>query len=201
MKRLLSILLLAACVFALASCGESELDNFVSLVDSAEPSSVKTLTTVITAEEVFHGTYLTTIEEDGFRFDYSYERYADVSEALDNYIETVEGSVYYKDGKYSEDGENWSLAQPTVDIYAVVLNINEANFDDYILSEDGKTLIATFSSEKSELVLGRKISASAEITMVVKTNGVYLTTISISYLSELGEVRIDTSYAYPAIEE
>ena len=201
MKRLLSILLLAACVFALASCGESELDNFVSLVDSAEPSSVKTLTTVITAEEVFHGTYLTTIEEDGFRFDYSYERYADVSEALDNYIETVEGSVYYKDGKYSEDGENWSLAQPTVDNYAVVLNINEANFDDYILSEDGKTLIATFSSEKSELVLGRKISASAEITMVVKTNGVYLTTISISYLSELGEVRIDTSYAYPAIEE
>ena len=156
---------------------------------------------VITAEEVFHGTYLTTIEEDGFRFDYSYERYADVSEALDNYIETVEGSVYYKDGKYSEDGENWSLAQPTVDNYAVVLNINEANFDDYILSEDGKTLIATFSSEKSELVLGRKISASAEITMVVKTNGVYLTTISISYLSELGEVRIDTSYAYPAIEE
>lgn len=202
MKRLLSILLLVACVFALASCGESELDNLVSLIDSADPSSVKTLTTVITADEVFHGTYLTTIDEDGsFCFDYSYERYADVEDALGSYKELVEGSVYYKDGKYSEDGENWTLAKPSVDNYSVILNLDVSNFDDYILSEDGNTLVATFSSEKSALVLGRQISATDVITMVVKTNGVYLTTITISYASELGEIRVDTSYAYPAIEE
>lgn len=197
MKRLISILLAIACVFALSSCGDGT-NALAELVANANPSAIKTLTTVITADEVFHGTYLTTVEEDGFTFDYNYERYADVADAADSYIAVVEGRVYYKDGKYSEDGENWSVENPGVDYQSVTLNLDEENFTDYILSTDQTSLIATFTSDNSELVLGRKIAATGDITLIVKTNGVYLTTISISYTNELGEVRVDTSYSYSA---
>ncbi len=192
----MAILLAIACIFALASCGEEEVSLLAQIVEDANPSRVKTLTVVITDEDVFHGTYVTTIDGDDFAFDYSYEKYADVADASSSYIKLVEGTVYYKDGKYSVDGENWSVEKPDVDSQSVTLNLDDANFNDYILSEDQRSLVATFTSENSELVLGRKISAVGDITLVVKTNGVYLTTISISYTSELGEVRIDTSYAY-----
>lgn len=197
MKRIISLLLATACVFLLVSCGGSATP-IEEVVANSKPDTVKTLTTVITAEDVFHGTYLTTMNEDGFRFDYSYERYAEISDAADSYIVTVEGSVYYKNGKYSEDGENWSVVKPNVDYQTLTLDLDEDNFKDYLPNEDGTTLVATFAAENAEKVLGRQISATGDVAIIVKTNGVYLTMVSISYTSELGEVRIDTSYSYSA---
>jgi uncharacterized lipoprotein YehR (DUF1307 family) len=195
MKRLIALLLAITCVFALASCGDSTND-LQKVVLASKPDVIKTLTTVITGEEVFHGTYLTTINGEDFTFEYSYEQYADISEAADSYIKTVEGVVYYKDGKYSEDGENWSVENPGVDDKSVKLNLDSENFTEYTLNTDQTSLVATFTSENSEIILGRKIVATGEILLSVSTNGQNLTLVSISYATENGEVRIDTSYTY-----
>ena len=199
MKRLMSLFLVLVCIFALASC--SDTLTLEQMVANSEPHVVKTLTTVITGEEVFHGTYITTVDGNDFTFEYSYEKYADIDEAASNYITTVEGVVYYKDGKYSEDGENWSLVNPGVDDKSVKLNLDEKNFTEYIVSEDQTSLVATLSAENSELVLGRKINASGDITLTVKTNGLYLTMVTVTYATEDGEVRIDTSYTYKVEED
>lgn len=200
MKRFICLLLAIVCVLGLASCGGSELADFNELVKGSAPTTIKTITTVV-GEEVLNGVYVTDIDGDDFDFTYSYERYATVDDNADSYIVTVDGVVYYKDGKFSEDGENWSASAPSVDMQKIDLLIDEKNFTEYTLSADGKTLVATFSADASEAVLGRKISATGDITMTVKTNGIYLTFIYISYESEVGLVTVDTSYTYAPVKE
>lgn len=195
MKKIISVLLAIACVFALASCGSS---NIETIVENSEPSSIKTITTLVTAEEVFRGTYFTEKTDSGFKFDYEYECYADVSDASKNHIKTEKGTVYYSNGQYSEDGKSWSAVKPEVDYQSYTLNLSKDNFKEYTLNETETSLVASFAPENSELVLGKAISATGDITITVSSNGVYLTAVSILYTSELGEVKIDTSYAYSA---
>lgn len=205
MKRIVCLILALVCVFALASCEDKALVAFAEVVEgTAEdavvytPSEIKTLTTIDTEDETFNGTYVTLIDGEGVEFQYSYERYAELADATEDYITTVEGVVYYKDGKYSEDGIVWTVETPDVDMMGVTLCLDGKNFTTYQLSKDGKTLVATFSAEAAEAVLGRALSASGEITMTVKTNGTYLTRVTISYETENSTVLIDTSYTYSA---
>ena len=200
MKRFTCLILAIACVFTLASCGGSELADFNEIVRGSAPTTIKTLTTVV-GEEVLNGVYVTEIDGDDFEFTYSYERYATVEDNASSYIVTVDGVVYYKDGKFSEDGESWTASAPAVDTQKIDLLIDEKNFASYTLSADGTTLVATFTADASEAVLGRKISANGDITLTVKTNGIYLTFVYISYESEVGLVTVDTSYTYAPVSE
>ena len=197
MKKITSLLLAIACVFALVSCGGgSKLEQIVA---NSDPAKIKTITTIITPEETLHGTYFTYITKDGFTMEYEYEKYADpLTSSSNSYKEVVSGTIYYKDGKYSEDGVEWSPLSPSVNNYSVDLNLDKSNFEEYILSSDGTELISTFKAENSAKVLGRALGANGDIALIVKTNGVYLTTVSISYATEFAEVRIDTSYTYEA---
>ena len=201
MKRLICVVLAIASVFALVSCGDGDLKEFLEVVESTTPTTVKTLTTIATDDEILNGVYTTKLNGDDFDFEYSYERYATVEDEAETYIVTVEGVVYYKDGKYSEDGENWFVNKPSAIPQQFSLNIDKDLFTEYTINADKTSLIATISPENAEAVFGtgNAIAATGNITLAVKTNGIYLTSVSVIYDSSFGRVSVDTSYTYSPV--
>ena len=61
---------------------------------------------------------------------------------------------------------------------------------------DSKTSItATLSAEAAKAVLGMEISATGDVVIVVSTNGSYLTRLTVTYESDDGRYKIDSSYS------
>jgi hypothetical protein len=205
MKRIISILLAIICVFSLASCGEA--DDVISIVNSSRPTKITTQTTYNTENDKLVGSFVTTINGSDSELVYEYQRYATVEEGVaednpDEYIKTLSGTVYYKDGKYSTDNENWTTEAPDATTMQVKLNLTEKNLGKYTVSKDGKTLTATTTAEKASKILGVSISATADVKIVIKHDGTSLRSISVSYSTENAEyVEISTSYSYNKVVE
>ena len=205
MKKIISILLAIICVFSLASCGE--VDNVISIVNSSKPTKITTQTTYNLESDTLVGSFVTTVNGSDSVLVYEYQRYATVEEGVtennpDGYIKTLAGTVYYKDGKYSTDNENWTTEAPDAVTMQVKLNITEKNLGKYTVSKDGKTLTATTTAEKASKMLGVTISATADVEIVIKHDGTSLRSIVVSYSTENAEyVEISTSYSYNKIEE
>ena len=199
MKKIICLLLVLTCAFALFSCGNEEIKAHIELVNASNPTNITTHTSYVSAEETLSGRFVTVIEGDVCTMTYAYERLADpVLDGGTERIKEVEGTVFYKDGKYSEDGENWSAASPDKNLVNIVFDLSVENLGNCKLSSDKKTLSATLNAEQAQNVLGLELPASEEgISLTVTHNGTYLTYVVISYVSTSGaNVMIETSYAY-----
>ncbi len=199
MKKIICLLLVLTCAFTLFSCADKEIEAHIELVNASNPTNITTHTSYVSEEETLSGRFVTAIEDDVCTMTYSYERLADpVLDGGEDRIKEVEGTVYYKDGKYSEDGENWSAASPDNNLVNIVFDLNVKNLGDCTLSSDGKTLSTTLNAEQAQKVLGLTLPASEEgISLSITHNGTYLSYIVISYVSTSGaNVMIETSYAY-----
>jgi predicted RNA-binding protein YlqC (UPF0109 family) len=120
----------------------------------------------------------------------------------DGYIKTLSGTVYYKDGKYSTDNENWTTEAPDETTMQVKLNLTKKNLGKYKVSKDGKTLTATTTAEQASKMLGVTISANSDVEIVIKHDGTSLRSIVVSYSTENAEyVEISTSYSYNKVVE
>lgn len=200
MKKIICLIIALTCVFGLISCGEEKADGFIKLVNDSAPTKITTLTSVNDGEEILNGKYETVIDGQNSEMSYRYERYATVEEAAENYIKTVEGTVYYRNGLYSEDGENWVAATPDAATKQVALNLNSKYLGSYTISNDGKTLTTTVTSEQAEKLLGVKVNASDDqVSITVVHNGTYLSTVTVAYTTATASVTIDTSYTYNAV--
>ena len=213
MKKLISLLLVLCCVFAVCSCDKipdgigDELQQpqgvakIAAIVNSSAPTKITTFSDYIVSAEdnlMLNGRYYTTIAENGKKkFDFEYEKFAPIGSA--SAVETVSGSVLYNaDGTVSEDnGATWTGAGAGYLPYS--LNLNESDFKSFNISENGNNLSALISAEKSMSVFGVKIAATGDITLEVETNGTYLYYVNISYATENANVIIKTSYDYSAI--
>ena len=201
MKKIICLLLALTCVFTLFSCKkDKDLEKFVELVEASKPTKITTLTYYTVSGTVYKGNYETVFDGENFEMNYSYERKKSVSEgsASDTDNKVVEsGVVYYKDGKYSEDGETWGAAPVDVNSITFVLDLSQDNLGEYTLSEDGYTLSTTVDAQTAAKVLGITINANDQgVKITVKTNGKYLTGVSVSYATATATVSVDTSYTY-----
>ena len=204
MKKIISLILalstMLLAVACLGSCAKTEKGDIYDIAASSRPTRI--ITDVYykdTNKQNLNGHYDMQIEGNNSIFTYDYLRYRTVEEGVtDGSAETlkpVSGTLYYKDGKFSEDGDTWGSEAVTPGSFR--LDIKAEYLTDATVSEDGTVLTATVTKENSEKILGVALSAKDSISIEVKTNGTHLTFITLSYTTAKGgEMTIITSYSY-----
>ena len=185
--------------------GEPEVDPeeaFFNAVETSKPTQIKTLTYYTEeGKDSFNGTFETVINGNDFEFKYSYSEVATLDNikspdaTLDGNIVTFSGTVYYENGKYSTDRETWFTEAPAVTDKAPKLNLNREKLGEYEMNDVKTSLTATLTPEAAAEVLGIVIDADSDIVITVKTNGTYLTRLSVTYTKGTASCRIDTSYS------
>ncbi len=200
MKKIICLLIALTCVLGLISCSADPAEAFVDLVNASKPTKITTLTSINDGEETLTGKYETVIDGQNSEMSYRYDRYATVEDAADSYIKTVEGTVYYKNGLYSEDGVNWGAETPDAVASQVALKLDVKLLGNYTISKDGKTLTTTVTSEQAEKLLGVDVHAADDkVFVTVVHNGKYLSTVTVAYTTATASVTIDTSYTYHTV--
>ena len=206
MKKIICLLLALTCVFTFMSCSDKDLDALVEIIDASSPTKITTLTTYQYGSQTFTGKFTTEIAESNSVTDYRYQRYAVLGDAdkegvtVDGNIATVSGKVYYKNGKFSEDGENWFAEAPDTSVVMMHLALSEDYLGDYTITDDGMTLNASgLNKEAVKAILGIDVSVNdAGASLTIKTNGNYITGLSVSYVAVDTEavVTVESSYTY-----
>ena len=197
MKKIICLILALACVFSLFSCGN--VNSFIDIVNESAPTKILTVTSLNDGERKLTGRFETLIDGSDFELSYSYQRYTVPGENPDpeSLLTTEEGVIYYKDGKYSKDGENWVTEIPDAATQQVKLAFDKKNLGDYKISKDGKTLTASVTSEQAEAMLGINVGATDVVEITIKHDGTYLRSIEIYYVTANAEaITISTSYSY-----
>jgi hypothetical protein len=144
--------------------------------------------------------YETIVGEDGaFEFKYEYEKARELTPDSVGQAqkESYSGTVYYWEGMYSTDGDNWTVKTPDVDILNVKLELAREYLGTYRMSKDGKTLTADkISAANAEKILGVKINTDGNVKITITSNGTYLWKVSVEYENSVASVRLETSYTY-----
>ena len=130
MKRILGLILVLAlalsCVFVFAACKKDEAEptntkTIYDLVASANPTKTVTLTDYVKGETTYEGEFIMSVEGNNSIFEFSYERPRTVEEGVTDGtydpVKTVEGVIYFKDGKFSEDGDKWTAEAPATTLF------------------------------------------------------------------------------------
>ena len=199
MKKIICLLLIVACTAALFACGGgiSESD-FFEMIEESEPTGVTTKTYHTRPNGVsYQGYYKTTINEDGFVFDYEYQQRNEQFVEGESSVQTVKGQVIYADGRYTVDGAAVSAA-PNVAYMNIKLALTAKNVGDYTVSKDGKTITSTLNKDQVKTIFGTDIAAE-EAVLKVTVNGTYLTKVELNYTTGDGTtVYVETGYVYQA---
>ena len=204
MKKIICLLLAIGCAFALFSCGEGGVEGFASLIKASEPTVIVTKMSENDGDQQFNSTFTTTFDGDDFVFEYSIQRYRTWQEGIDEgtteLIKTESGKIYYKGGKYSNDGVEWFSAAPDVVAKQVKLDLKAKYPDYYSIRSDGKYLSSLLTAEQAELVFGVAIGAIGDVELDIESDGKNLRSISIRYATEkLESVFIQTTYSYAEV--
>jgi len=206
MKKIICLILALTCVFTLISCSADDLDALVEIIDTSAPTRITTLTTYQYGSQTFTGKFQTDITGSDSVTDYRYQRYALVDDASKDAVEvegniaTVSGKVYYKNGKFSEDGETWFAEAPDTSVVSMKLTLDEEYLGEYTISNNGMTLTASgLNKDALRAILGIDVAVNdAGASLTVNTNGNYITGLTVSYVAAETEavVTIDSSYTY-----
>lgn len=195
---ILAIVLVLGCVFSLASCKKKSA--IYGLVTSATPTKTVTLTDFVTKDgTTYEGEFIMTVEGNNSIFNFNYERPQTVEEgAEDGILETtkkVSGTIYFKDGKFSEDGDKWTSEAPTSSTFK--FDLKPEYLSGVSTNKEDTELTAEMTPENAIKVLGTDLKSAGNVKLTVKTNGVNLTKVVIEYTTADGaSVRIDTTYTY-----
>ena len=182
MKKILALILVLTCAFALFACGEEETPEPVYTEDAAEfisafaattVSTLKVTVTAQTAEGALTSTYTTVYNADKTgTMTYAIETIPGLDSTDD--IVLVEGTVTFdKDGNYSDGGEISGKLGAT----GVKFNINSSAIKKF--SVDGNVLGITVPAADTQAVIGYAIDSDALVT-VTKADG-KITSIALSY--------------------
>lgn len=204
MKKLLAVLLLLTVLVCGSSCKRTPSisvgkPTVYEIAASSKPTKVTTEVSYVTnAGDNLSGYYVTTVDGNDTVFEYTYDRLYTPAESIEDgtndRIKTVKGVIYYHDGVYSGDQEEWKPGTGTA--LDLTLNIKKSNLKDISFNEDKTILTAKISPDKAVDVLGTNLNATTDIDLVVETNGVNLTMVTISCNTANGAMTIRTSYTY-----
>ena len=223
MKKILSFMLILACVFSLAACsiggngdtpggttppaGEDVVDIFAMAAKGAVPTKIVSLTTYAGKDlkgNAFSmaGSFSQVANGNNSILDFKYDRFATIEEMADNYIVSVEGAIAVKDGKTKTIGDSlaatdWEAVIPSLQQIGTFKLNKEVLPADYQLSADGQKLTVSLTREEALKVIGIVFDASGEIALEVEGNGKNISMVAISYTASSGaRVRVASSYTY-----
>lgn len=210
MKKTLSLLLalalMLACVLTLVSCKDEEEapgPDIYALAASCNPTKTVTLVDYVTADgTTLSGDYIMEVEGNNSIFTFSYERLRTVEDgAVDGSherVKTVEGTIYYKDGKFSTDGDTWESEAPSPS--SVKFDLKAEYLTSVNINENGTALTAELTPENAVNVLGTNLGAKGNLKITVETNGVSLSRVIITCTTVDGaSVTVNTTYTYNSI--
>lgn len=209
MKKLicliLSLALTLGLAFAMTACGDKEendnvdpLTKICNMVSESNPTKIITQTDYIVGGIALNGEYITEIEGNNSILTYSYEKMSDPMDGADQPHVTVSGKIYYKDGRFSEDGINWTTGAPSTT--PVILNVTADIFENPVVSADGLTLVAEITPEKAVAAFGTDLAAEGNLVVEIVTDGINLRDVIISGTTKEGAtVMVRTSYTYVAL--
>ena len=208
MKRTLGLLLVLVlalgCVFSLASCKKES--GIYGLVASASPTKTVTITSFTENGKTYEGYFTMEVEGNNSKFEFIYTRPSTVEEGAADVeagkqpstTRTLEGVIYYKDGMFSTDGDEWTVGSPTgIDFK---FDLRPEFLTGVSVNKEDTELVAQITPDNVVKVLGVELNQSGNVKITVRTNGVNLAKIVLEYTTESGAaVRIDTSYTYNPI--
>ena len=209
MKRTLGLILVLVlalgCVFSFASCKKESA--IYGLVASASPTKTVTLTDYTAADgTIYEGEFIMSVEGNNSIFYFHYQRPSTVEEGMADVeagkkpasLRELEGNIYFKDGKFSEDGDNWESEAPTAANFR--FDIKAEYLTGVSINEEDTELVAELTPENAIKVLGTDLKPNGNIKLTVKTNGVNLSRVIIEYkTADNASVRIDTTYTYNSV--
>lgn len=212
MKRILGLILVLALalssVFVFAACKKDEAEptntkTIYDLVASANPTKTVTLTDYVKGETTYEGEFIMSVEGNNSIFEFNYQRPKTIEEGaaeeeIDgkyNPIKEVSGVIYFKDGKFSEDGDKWTAEAPATTLFT--FDLKAEYLTGAAITNDGKTLTAEMTAENAIKVLGTDLKPQGTVKLTVESNGVSLTKVVLEYTTVDGaSVVINTSYTY-----
>ncbi len=204
MKKITSLLVALTLVFALFSCGDSQLDEFIDIFENSEPTMITTYVTEENKNVTLESNQTTIIYGEDFEIRYEKEDLQipgpDANE--DEYKKTTSGQIFYHNGQFSVDGgKTWTTAMPDPDTELIQFDLGAADIEEYEVSGGDKKLTATLTAEQAAALLGIEINANEDgVSIVIEHDGANLRKINISYTTENDTaVSIVTSYTYDAV--
>ena len=191
MKRIISIVLIVACVCMLFSCNAVTPENFAEAMKNTSPSKVTISTTTTTAGlGTLNGKYsITYNSDDTATIKYDCELWASIptdgSEISEDAKEKITGTVTRdSDGSYSDSA--------FVEDVEPALSLDVTKLTEYTISVDGKTLNATVSKDNTAAVFGVAYDFDVNLTVVKGAN--VIESVSLAYVEGSNEVSIKCIY-------
>ncbi len=196
MKKTLLLILALACMLTMISCGDEALDAFAAAGASAAPSKITMTTSLKSADITLSSSAVTTFADNGsFTLVYTADK-LNLSGEGDDLVTTVETTVTCdENGNYSDGG---SLAASGAATTGHKLAF-KPKLMTYTVSPDGDILSATVKAENTEAVFG--INYGTDVTLVATKNDGKITSFTLNYTVEAGDVEIKCNYEYPAAAE
>lgn len=195
MKKILTFLLVIACVFSMAACtpggGGATLDvtAFKTAVSATNPTNVEITTKLETEIGDLNGEFDVTYAADGSAtIEYSYEKFNALAAGVTEAKSTLTGTVTLNaDGSYSDGG---TLVGNVSAAGGFTLNLDTAKLKDGEVS--GNTLTATVEKANTEAVLG--VAIDADVEMILTKSDTAIVSLVITYTTTAGPATITCSY-------
>lgn len=217
MKKIISIVLVLACMFTFFSCGDDNstkaaIDDINAMYNAISPSMVTTETTRNFGKYTLTNKSTLKIGTvDGFAvavYEYSNQQLRDVasgssSDILD-VIETVTGiREYHEEFGYRENGGKWDENGDdfTPETGATALNLTEATVKDFKVDAEKKVYTFTVLAADTKAVFGTEIESDVAVT--IAHSGADIVGLTLSYVVKSGnkdhpevQVTVKASYSY-----
>jgi hypothetical protein len=199
------ILLLVIALLSITGCDKLQrspdgAEVICEIANKSKPTKITTDVNYATNKgDVLTGYYVTTTDGVDTIFEYYYEKLATPEESLasgsSERIIASEGVIYYKDGAYYYgDEQAWKPGTGTA--FELKFNVDSELIKDAALSEDLTSLSGKVSKENLKSLIGTDLGASGDADVIIETNGVNLTMLTVSCTTANGTITVRTSYTY-----
>lgn len=214
MKKILALILVVSCVFALGSCklvkkifgkdvddaptaNEADIAPIQAKIDASVPETANVTVNFKSTLGTLESAYVVTYNTDGSAtVNYTYEKFNQVGESKDFKTEFVGETTIGANGELTNAPEGIAAVEAlTFDITLDASKLHYATVTSGILD-------AVVKAENTLAILGVELGVDAKLVISIGTLGV--SSIAISYTTEGGTVEIISTYTYyvaPAEDE
>ena len=208
MKKLLTLLLIIACMLSLAACGKNNepdtpapdagqtvddavITKIVSMFPASQPTRTVVGTKQTAGDTVLEGVYTLIVGTSNGKSAATYYKEQDklISVEDSGKLDYVTGTVIKEtvNKEYLEgygvrvDGGEWNSSEPSFVTTSgiIALNLKSELISKAQYDEATKTLVCTIAADKTAEVLGEAISA--EVTVTIVHDGARINSIVITY--------------------
>lgn len=210
MKKILALILVISCVFALGSCklvkkitGKDEnkdqtpsidtnaLAGIQAKIDASVPETAHVTVAFTSSLGKLNSEYNVTYLTDGTAtVTYSYEKFNTATAGSpDNFKEVLTGET-----AVLADGTLTSAPEGIASVEALTFDINLDSSKLYSATVTSGMLTATVKAENTAAVLGVDLGVDADI--IITTGSLGVTSVAIHYVSASGPIEIVATYTY-----